>query len=341
MNPAGLVKYVSALVALALCAACSGAVRQAQGDAAGAPSIPTLDYRYVGRTLSVNGRLVTAARSNPMPRFATMLPDRIPSARKYEYIINDYGTYAGIFDYPKSTQEVGKITDVGGQGCTNVLYGYGKKTFWIVAADNQIAEYRVPKKLLRTISDFVGMPSSCAMNTHGDLAVGILVGADEGDVVIYKNATGSGTPMASGLGEEFFDGYDGEGNLFADGFNDSGFFTLVELPHGSGKFQTIATSNTVDFPGSVQWDGTYLTVVDQEVNAIYRYSVDGTKATLKGTVSLQGAGDCAQTWIVKGLVYCADAGNNDGEVFAYPAGSMIATFTGSFDLPLGTVAAER
>jgi hypothetical protein len=98
----------------------------------------------------------------------------------------------------------------------------------------------------------------------------------------------------------------------------------------------------VDFPGSVQWDGTYLTVFDQSTGEFYQYTVSGTKATLKGTVSLSGAGDCAQTWIATGIVYCGDADNGDGEVYKYPAGgSPIATFTGEFDFPLGTVAAEK
>jgi hypothetical protein len=98
----------------------------------------------------------------------------------------------------------------------------------------------------------------------------------------------------------------------------------------------------VQFPGSVQWDGTYLTVFDQNTNAMYQYTVRGTTATLKGTVSFSGSGDCAQTWIVQGLVYCGDAGNGDGEVFNYPAGgSPIATFTGNFDVPLGVVAAKK
>jgi hypothetical protein len=91
----------------------------------------------------------------------------------------------------------------------------------------------------------------------------------------------------------------------------------------------------------VQWDGTYITVFDQEANAFYRYTVSGTKATLKSTVSITGASDCAQTWMVKGLVYCGDNGGA-GRVFKYPAGgSPVASFTGNFDSPLGVVAAER
>jgi hypothetical protein len=272
-----------------------------------------------------------------------ILPDRGAKKNEFQYIIGLYGT--GIFDYPKRDKEVGELTSGGGQGCTNVLYGYGKKIFWIVAGDNQINEYKVLNTPIKTLADSVGSPSSCAMDAAGDLAVGILFniyGPGAGDVVIYKNASGSGTVYSTPLSQEYFDGYDDNGNLFADGFNSSDDFELIELPKGSSTFETITTSNAVEFPGSVQWDGTYLTVLDQLTNSIYRYAVSGTKATLKGTVLLQGSSDCAQTWIVKGLVYCADAGNNDGEVFKYPAGgSSVAFFTGSFDLPLGVVAAQK
>jgi hypothetical protein len=91
----------------------------------------------------------------------------------------------------------------------------------------------------------------------------------------------------------------------------------------------------------VQWDGTYLTVFDQYTSETYQYTVSGTTATLKNTVQYTGAGDCAQTWIVKGLLYCADA-DGGGEVFNYPAGgSPAATLTGNFDVPLGVTAAKK
>jgi len=224
----------------------------------------------------------------PAARYATILPARHKRSKTFEYIFNDYGTYASIFDYPKSDQQIGKINGLGGQGCTNVLYGYGKKTFWNVGGQNQIEEFRVPQKLIKTLSVAYSFPSSCAMDTSGDLAVGILYasGAGGGDVVIFKNASGSGTAYATPLDEEFFDGYDNQGNLFADGFTgDRSGFALVELPKGSTKFETITTSNSPEFPGSVQWDGTYLTVFDQDTNAMYQYTVSGTTATLKGTVS--------------------------------------------------------
>lgn len=266
-------------------------------------------------------------------------PPQYATSKKFEYVINYYGTYASIFDYPKSDQQVGSIANVGGQGCTNVLYGYGKKIIWIVASDTDIAEFEVPKKQIKTLTDSVGQPSSCAMNTSGDLAVGILA---NGDIDIFKNASGSGTVMSTPLVAEFFDGYDNKGNLFFDGYTARHAFELVELPAGSTKLKPIKTSNAVSTPGSVQWDGKFLTVLDQARSAIYQYTVKGTKATLKGTVYLTGASDCAQTWIATGVIFCGDAGYGDAEVFNYPAGgSPIATFTGNFDLPLGVVAAEN
>ena len=309
-----------------------------------APSTTAFNGTYVGRTLFVNGRPVTAERLSPTPHFTQILPDKHSKSKDFEYVFNDYGSYAAIFNYPKSTKQIGEIAGDGGQGCTNVLYGYGKKYFWNVGGQTQITEYKVPQTPIKTLSAPYSFPTSCAMNTNGDLAVGIFFesGAGSGDVVIFKNATGSGTVYTTPLEAEYFDGYDTQGNLFADGVTHSGNFGLVELPKGSGTFETITTSNSVKFPGSVQWDGTYVTVFDQGTSQFYQYTISGTKATLKHTISLQGAGDCAQTWIVKGLAYCGDSGNNDGEAFKYPAGgSPIATFTGNFAQPLGVVAAEK
>jgi hypothetical protein len=338
MNTPGFLKCASAVVALAIVSACGSASTVA-------PSAASLNATYVGRTLFVNGSPVAAERLNPLPRYAQLVPDRLKS-RHFEYVFNYYGTFAGIFDYPKGTAMIRQISGAGGQGCTNVLYGYGKKIFWNPGRTNDlIVEYKVPKKLLKTLYLGYTFTSSCAMNTSGDLAVGVLLGnsyGPAGQVVIFKNATGSGKVYNTPLTREYFDGYDASGNLFADGFGSSSEFTLVELPKGAGKFVTIKTSNSPVFPGSVQWDGTYLTVFDQDTSEAYQYTVSGTTATLKNTVQLSGAGDCAQTWIVKGLLYCGDASNDGAEVFNYPAGgSPAATFTGSFDLPLGVTAVKR
>jgi len=89
MNTTGFVKYAGALVALAICSACGG-------GSAVAPSNAGLNGAYIGRTLSVNGMLVTAARPNlsPLPRYATIVSDGRAKSKTFEYIINFYGSYA-------------------------------------------------------------------------------------------------------------------------------------------------------------------------------------------------------------------------------------------------------
>jgi hypothetical protein len=315
MNTAGFVSYAGVLAALAAFPACGG-------GSAVTPSSAALDA--VSR-IPVNGL------------------DRTGKSKIFEYIVDNYGSYASIFDYPKSDKPIGKIRNVGGQACTNVLYGYGNKTFWIVAAYNQITEYAVPKKVIKTLSvSSDDMPSSCALDPTGDLVVGILDGTDTGDLVIFKNASGSGTLISTPLAREYFEGYDDQGNLFFDGISRRYGSQLDEMPRGSTKIKTITTSNSIGLPGSVQWDGTYLTVTDMDASKMYQYTVTGTKATLEGTVSLSGASECTQTWIAAGIVFCADAGNNEGEIYKYPAGgSPIATLKGPFDLPLGTVAVRQ
>ena len=148
--------------------------------------------------------------------------------------------------------------------------------------------------------------------------------------------------MTTPLAREYFDGYDNDGNLFFDGFNDSNQLRTRRAPEEQHEVPSDYHEQHGRFPGSVQWDGTYLTVTDQGTATMYQYTLSGTKATLKGSVSLKGSSDCAQTWIATGIVFCADAGDYGAEVFNYPAGgSPIAVFSGNFDLPLGTVASKK
>jgi hypothetical protein len=241
-----------------------------------------------------------------------------------QYFSNYYSATLVEFDYPKSESQIGSISFSGGGECTK-----GARTFWVTGGE--IAEFKVggatPIRVLKASA------GACAIDpTTGDLAA-----LTYGGVVIFHKARGKGKFIAgSGIG--YFDGYDNNGNLFADGLDASYKFMLIELPKGSSKFQTITPSNTVQFPGSVQWDGKYLTVFDQLADAFYQYTVSGTQATLEGTVLLSGATDCIGTWIARPYVYCADAGNDDGEVFNYPAGGKaIAVLQGTFDEPLGVV----
>ena len=243
----GLLQCAGAVVALAIVSACGSASPVA-------PSPATLHASYVGRTLFINGRPVAAQRLNPLPRYAELVPDKKSKSKDYEYIFSEYDTYASMFDYPPTTKQVGQITGAGGQGCTNVLYGYGKGIIWNPGRQNDtIVEYQVPSnKVLRTLTVPYTYTSSCSMDTSGDLAIGVLLGNSYnggGQVIIFKQAEGSGKVYNTPLNKEYFSGYDPSGNLFADGLDANYSFQLVELPKGKSKAVTIRTSNApCNFP---------------------------------------------------------------------------------------------
>jgi hypothetical protein len=267
---------------------------------------------------------------------------RLPRTNREVQYFSSYENDTVIeFDYPKSESPIGTITGVkeAWGECTN-----GARTFWVVASgSDQVLQFKAggtkPIATLSTAS--TGVPSNCAIDPiTGNLAVAI--NSVGGYVVIFKPGSTYGTVLNAGLLEDFSDGYDANGDLFVDGYSNSSShpFQLVELPKGSNTFEIIVTSNTVSFPGTVQWDGTYLTIGDpgSSDSHIYRYHVIGTKATLKGTVSLAYSGVCNQTWIARPYVYCPSAVNNVGQVYKYPAGgSPVADLVGSFNVPAGVV----
>lgn len=340
MNTSSLAKYTVGLAAAgAMLAACSSG----GGSALGPNSVGTSNGMHLGRAVSQNGILITAAHPNLNARVA---PDKHHhKKKKADQYIADFGLGEVLeFNYPKSDSSIGTISGVSeAQGeCTDVLFGSGKKTFWVTASGtDSFEQFKVGgTSPIATLTTTAGEPVGCSIDPKtGDLA-GTMI--NDGEVVIYTGAKGSGKAITTPLIEAFFSGYDASGNLFVDGFNSSGAFGFVEIPKGSSTAETLSVSNSVEFPGAVQWDGKYITVNDQEAHTIDQYTVSGTTATEKGSVSLSGSSDCDQTWIAKGYVICPDAGNIDGEIYKYPAGgSAVATLTGSFSEPLASVAAAK
>jgi hypothetical protein len=297
-----------------------------------APSGVTQYRVHYPRTISINGMLITAAhpsfgaRNRPVP-MASEQQNKKKTLYQYEATLSELVE----FDYPKSNSPIGEVSSGAQAECTNVIFGAGKKTFWVtVSGTDQIDEFKVggsrPIKTLTTPSGDV--PVGCGMDpATGNLAATII---NTGAVVIYTKASGAGTVSQSPLIEAFFAGYDKGSNLYVDGFNSQGTFGLVELKKGSSTWETLSTSNSVEFPGQVQFDGKYVTVNDQEAHDIFGYTCKDMSCTLKRTVSLTGSSDCDQTWIGIGVVFCPDAGNLDGEVYKYPAGgSPIAILNGT------------
>jgi hypothetical protein len=258
-------------------------------------------------------------------------------ARTYQYVTAQ--NEALRFDYPKGTQSNGTISGLNGpQGeCSS-----GSGTFWIVnTGGDDIAQYTYDgKRLLRTLSENAGTPFECAVDSrNGDIAVTAETTGGKGTVVVFKGGKQGDQTTYDFNHPPYFVGYDDKGNLFADNLASAYSASLWELVASGESFEKVAVPNTIHFPGSVQWDGKYVAVTDQTTNAIYRYTISNYGAALKGTATLNGAGDCAATWIAEPYVYCADAGNNAVEIYKYPAGGdSVGTLGNSnLDLPLGVV----
>jgi hypothetical protein len=129
-------------------------------------------------------------------------------------------------------------------------------------------------------------------------------------------------------------GYDSSGNLFVDGVDANNAFAFAELAKGSSSFKTITLNHSITSPGSVQFDGQFMTVADRSSGIIYRFTIDGTAGTEVGSTSL--GKKLVQTWIAGDEVVAAwsqTAGNQQAaclpgacasgvSIWHYPAGGL-------------------
>lgn len=186
-------------------------------------------------------------------------------------------------------------------------------------AANQIVEYAHGGTTpIKTLSDAYGYPIGCSVDPKtGDLAVSNFEGLGKvcmGGIVIYKNASGKGKLYQDKDFNYYWPpGYDAQGNVYVEGRKkeDHGKAGLAELVSGSKRLVTISLSGAkITYPGSVQWDGHYITATDQaykgtHVTGIYRLTVSGSQATAVGSselsdICLKGKvpyNDVVQPWL--------------------------------------------
>ncbi len=203
--------------------------------------------------------------------------------------------------------------------------------FVVDQGDGKIKEFaHGGLKPIATLDDTVGDGVNCASDpSSGDLAVANLrghYGSGPGNVAIYQGARGKPAVYSDAkMPFVWFVGYDGQGDLFADGspYQSDGF-RLAELAKGTQTFANIGLNKPVKFPGNVQWDGTYMTVGNQSVESggytIYR--TQGKK--IAGTVRL-GNLESYGNYLILGKTALL---SQDGlSLFNYPAGGApIKTF---------------
>jgi hypothetical protein len=202
-----------------------------------------------------------------------------------------------IFTYPAGTL-VGTIADN--------QYPLGlcsdlKGNVWVTnfgGGINQLVEYAHGGTTpIATLDDPGEEPRSCSVDPiTGNLAV---ANGGRGNVAIYAKASGTPQSYDPGLVYPFACAYDGNGNLFVDGYHLHGQanFALSELPVGGAAFERIRFKDKIaGLPGNVQWDGTEhdgtdLAVGDyQSPNTIYTITVAKRRpiGVLAATIVLQG-----------------------------------------------------
>jgi len=211
--------------------------------------------------------------------------------------ISDYGASdVDIFTMPALALkgQITGLTDPEGM-CADA-----KGNIWIAnTGAEEMEQYSRTGTLLKTLSVPDEFPASCAVNkSNNDLAVANIenTSGGAGDIMIFANASGSGTSYTnSSIDEYFFIGYDPNGNLFIDGTNStraSSYF--AELPAGSSSIELITLSGgTLHLAGFVQWytPGSYVALGDQQcggtgASCVYWVTVSGSAGTITATTDL-------------------------------------------------------
>jgi hypothetical protein len=208
-----------------------------------------------------------------------------------------------------------------------------------IANQSTVLEYKHGgKKPIRTLTLSGYAPVSCANDpTTDNLAVTWDAGFSSGYVAIYQHGTGTPTLYDNSTMLFRFCGYDDAGDLFVDGGpNHGSSFEFAELPKDGNELINISLNQNIGFGAAVQWDGRYVTVEDDDVNRIYRFTISGSNGVLKGTVDLGNAQGLYQTWIDGKKVVGADILSNTVWYWKYPAGgAAIKSITKQILAPYG------
>lgn len=216
----------------------------------------------------------------------------LPEANKQWllYVSDGSNGSVDVFNYrARHGRLVGQITGL------SFPYGQcvdGSGNVYVVDNDtSKIYEYAhggtVP---IATAGDKYGKPDGCAIDpTTGNVAVSNFSGATSstaGGLDIFSGGlSGKQTYYTDPSLYRVFPGaYDPSGNFWSQGIDYSGVVNFTELPPGKKQFTAIG-GLSITFPGSVQWDGYYLAVTDQNFQSgyttmIYRVTVSGSKATI-------------------------------------------------------------
>lgn len=84
-----------------------------------------------------------------------------------------------------------------------------------------------------------------------------------------------------------------------------------------------------------------LVVGDQETSTLYRFTVSGSTATVRGATSLGGAADVLQFWIDGRTVVGGDYDSNEVHYWKYPQGGAARVTISEARTAEGVVVSKR
>jgi WD40 repeat protein len=165
--------------------------------------------------------------------------------------------------------------------------------------------------------------NGCAVDpSSGDLAVLSNAGIDgNGEIAIWAAAKGKPKKYRTAF-EGVNAAYDNEGNLFVDGMVSSSV-VFEELPRGAKKLHFVAIEHGgISHGGSVQWDGTYIAVVGDQLRRrpIWRLSIVNFKAKIVQTVDLRGTPYQTAFWTNGSTIVATQRDTRVVGVWNYPTG---------------------
>jgi hypothetical protein len=183
------------------------------------------------------------------------------------------------------------------------------------------------------------IPLGCAVDPKsGNLAV-TNEGSGAGEVAIFPDAKGpSQWYRDSAIGTYGLCGYDDKGNLFLDGTSgdDGGGDVFAELPKGSSNFTNYTLDARFDPYGSVQWDGSYITLTNPSSHIVYRLApsrrlkVAGASHIAQWVNKYSGGWPYIQTWIQGATFIAQSSASAYLGLWEYPAGGMPRKVIGGF-----------
>jgi hypothetical protein len=252
-----------------------------------------------GKALSPPAAGVTAAQFGRAAGGSWMLPEatNLPLV----YVSDIYDGIVDVYEYGKSRQ-------------VGAIHGFSQPTGQCVdkKGDVWVAEYggnqafefahgeTKPLQVLATNGDGTG----CSIDpVSGDLAIANDYSPQNawGDIQIFHKARGTPTDYYSNPGKEGCaymgaPGYDDRGNLYFEARWGNGGLGICGLPAKGTAIVRVPIAKSkifkeLDHPGSVMWDGKYLTFEDYRNNAsqnsvIYLATPNGSKLNVVGSVTL-------------------------------------------------------